>query len=142
MNRIPLLAAVCFLASCASITPVAYTPQPTRSADPAGEMRALVLANTTQGCVTEPDVSAEMFVVKFVCSSGVGNMVIRFAQVKSITLDKYGEWYRVLVQHNGGAADFAWTSKSLEDMQRLADAIAAASSGTSTPKAAPARSET
>ncbi len=128
------------LSACASVTPIAYAPQPARIADPAAEAKALILANTVQGCIAEPEASATMFVVKFVCSGesgGVGNSVVRFKDVQSITLDQQGEWYRVLVKHGGGANDFFWTSKSLDDMQRLADALTALSAA-GAPAAEPA----
>lgn len=33
----------------------------------------------------------------------------------------------MLVKHSGGTADFDWTSKNLDDMRRLADALTALS---------------
>jgi hypothetical protein len=114
-------------ATGAAITTVPYTLQPARSANPAQEVKELILANTVQGCVTEPVVTDKMMTVKFVCSSGVGNGVIRFDRVAKIELEQSGEWYRVMVRHTAGTEDFSWSSKSLEDMQRMADAIAALS---------------
>ena len=117
------------LAACgAAITPVPYTAHPERIKDPGAELKNLILANTVSGCVAEPDLSEAMLVVKFVCTgngSGVGNMVVRFGRVETITVEKSGDWYRVLVHHKPGTEDFAWTSKSLEDIERMADAITA-----------------
>ena len=124
------------LAACASIEPVAYTPNPGRIADPRAEARELILANTVGGCIAEPEFSETMLIVKFVCtgdSSGVGNAVVRFNEVETITLQQSGEWYRVRVHHTGGAPDFDWTSNSLADMQRLADAFTALSSAGPSP---------
>jgi hypothetical protein len=115
------------LAGCASITPVPYTPNPSRISDPAGEAKSLIEANTTGGCVAEPDVKPTLLVVKFVCQRAIGNMVVRLDHVDNISLAQSGEWYRVLVHHDNGGEDFAWTSKQLEDIQRLADAITALS---------------
>jgi len=113
------------LAGCASITPIAYTAQPERISNPGEEVKNLILANTVQGCVTTPEIKETMLVVKAVCTNGVGNQVIRFDRVKSVVLEQSGEWYRVKVVHGDGVADFWWSSKSLEDMQRMADAITA-----------------
>lgn len=116
------------LAGCGSIVPVAYTPQPSRISDPVAETRTIILSNTVDGCIAEPEFSERMLVVKFACSrGGVGNSVLRFDRVSSIDLQQYNDWYRVLVHQNGGAKDFAWTSKNLADMQRLADALTALS---------------
>ena len=69
-----------------------------------------------------------MLVVKFACTHrGIGNSVMRFDRVEGIELQRYDEWYRVLVHQSGGAPDFSWTSKSKSDMQRLADALTALS---------------
>jgi hypothetical protein len=113
------------LAGCASITPVPYTPNPSRIKDPAAEAKSLIEANTVGGCVAEPDVKPNLLTVKFVCRGAIGNMVVRLDHVGPIELQQSGEWYRVLVHHDNGAEDFKWTSKQLEDMQRLADAITA-----------------
>lgn len=113
------------LVGCSSIKPIAYTAQPQRIANPGEEVKNLILANTVQGCVTTPELKESMLVVKALCSNGVGNQVIRFDRVKSVTLDQSGEWYRVMVKHGEGIADFWWSSKSLEDMQRMADSISA-----------------
>lgn len=126
-TAVPLL----LLCSCASISikPIAYTAQPARIVDPAAEVKALILANTVQGCVSEPSVTDTMLTVKYVCTGGgVGNVVARLDRVQTITIDNSGEWYRVLVHHRGGIDDFGWQSKSLEDIQRLADALTALSS--------------
>ena len=118
------------VAGCASITPIAYEPQPARIANPKGELNTLILANTVQGCVSEVEFSERLMVVKFVCASGrsggVGNGVVRLDSVERVSLAQSGEWYRVLVHHRG-AEDFAWTSKNLTDMQRMVDAITALS---------------
>ena len=125
--------AAAVLAACATITPIAYSPNPARIANPAEEARSIILANVVQGCIAEPEfTSPTMLVVKFVCSTnggGVGNSVVRLDQVQGITLEESGGWYRVLVKHTGGAEDFAWTSRSLQDMERLADALTALSAG-------------
>ena len=115
------------LAGCASITPIPYTPQPSRIADPAAEAKSLIEANTTGGCVAKPEVQPPLLTVKFVCREAIGNMVVRLDHVESVTLQQSGEWYRVLVHHDNGAEDFAWTSKQLDDIQRLADALTALS---------------
>ncbi len=124
---LPLVIAA--LTACATITPVPYTADPQRITDPRAEIKALIEANTVQGCVAEPEVSETIVVVKFVCSGGgIGNTVARLDRVKTIGLEESGGWYRVLVKHTSGEEDFAWTSRSLEDMRRLADAMTALSS--------------
>jgi hypothetical protein len=129
MSKTLLLCIALALAACAGVTPVAYTPQPQRISDPAGEVKKLILANTVDGCVSEPDFNDNLLVVKFVCAAsgrgGVGNAVARLDQIQTISLEQSGEWYRVLVHHRGGAQDFSWTSKSLDDMQRMVDAFTA-----------------
>jgi|CXWL01.1.fsa_nt_gi hypothetical protein len=130
MNLIRLaLFSVLALAACASIKPLPYSASPGRISDPHAEVKSIILANTTSGCLAEPSFDKSMLVVKFVCSGGVGNSTARLDQVKKIVLEQYEEWYRVRVVHSKGAEDFSWTSKSLEDMQRLADALTALSQG-------------
>ena len=102
-----------------------YSPQPGRITQPEQELKTLILANTVQGCVTEPSVSGAMLVVKFVCTQAVGNAVVRFDQFESIELQQQGPWFRVRVHHGKGPEDFVWDSKSLDDAQRMADAIVA-----------------
>ena len=106
---------------------MAYTPQPTRISNPRDEVKRLIIANTVGSCVSTPSFDKDMLVVKFVCGGQVGNGVARLDKVKSIELQQYAEWYRVLVHHEAGITDFSWTSKSLDDMQRLADALTALS---------------
>jgi hypothetical protein len=77
--------------------------------------------------VAEPEVKPTLLVVKFICRGAIGNMVVRLDHVESIVLQHSGDWYRVLVHHNNGGEDFAWTSKQLEDIERLADALTALS---------------
>jgi len=129
------------VAACgAPIRPVAYSPNPQRVANPPAEVKALILANTVSGCVTEPEFTGRMLVVKFVCTSGyagVGNRVVRFDRIVDIKLEESGGWYRVLVKHSEGTADFDWTSRSLEDMRRLADALSALAPRQSAPPRAP-----
>ena len=119
------LLALAGCASLGSITPIAYTVQPERISNPGEEVKNLILANTVEGCVTTPELKETMLVVKALCTNGVGNQVIRFDHVKSVVLEQSGEWYRVKVVHGEGIADFWWSSKSLDDMQHMADAISA-----------------
>lgn len=115
--------------ACAAATPIAvpYSPQPWRVSDPATEAKALIESNTTPGCVSHPEVDDRMLTVKYVCRYSVGNAVLRFDRVQTIELQRAAEWYRVLVRQSGGAEDFVWSSRSLPDMQRLADSLAALS---------------
>jgi len=122
-----ILGLVLLGSACAGIKPVAYTAQPLRVTDPHAELKNLILANTTQGCVTEPSFSGSMLVVKAVCSRGVGNFVARLDQIDRVVLEQSGDWYGCRVKHKGGAEDFFWSSKSLDDMQRMADAFTALS---------------
>jgi hypothetical protein len=120
-----------FAAGCGSIVPVPYSPQPSRIKNPVEEATTIIQSNTSEGCIAEPEFSKTMLVVKFACSRrGIGNSVLRFDRVTGIELQKYNEWYRVLVHQSGGAADFSWTSKSVTDMQHLADALTALSKPT------------
>jgi len=141
---IALAAALGLLSACATITPVAYTPDPARIANPAEETRAIILANVVQGCIAEPEfTTATMLVVKFVCSGdggGVGSFVARLDQVERISLEESAGWYRVVVKHTSGINDFTWTSRSLPDMERLADALTALSAGPTSPAPAPVAS--
>jgi hypothetical protein len=119
--------AVSACAAFSAIAPVAYTPQPERISDPKAEVKEIILANTAQGCTAQPEVGARTLVVKFQCqngNNGVGNSVVRFDEVSTITLQQQGEWYRVLVRHKSGE-DWSWGSKNLGDIQRLADALTA-----------------
>lgn len=122
---------VCFallLAACAGITTIPYTPQPQRIDNPRETIVKLILANTVDGCVSEPKVDETLLVVKFVCTGngrGVGNMVARLDQIDQVSVQQSGDWYRVHVHHKNGAADFDWSSKNLDDVQHLADAFTA-----------------
>jgi hypothetical protein len=134
--------ALCALAACATITPIPYDPNPARVGDAATEARQIILANVMQGCIAEIEIGPTMMTVKFVCSSGVGNYVMRFDKVDTITLSESGGWYRVLVSHKDGIAPFRWTSRSLDDMKRLADALTALSSAKPAPAPAAAGTTT
>ena len=132
------------LAACrGSATPISYTPQPERIKYPAEELKKLILANTVSACVAEPDVSEEMLVVKYACAavdgnSDTGNSVIRFGRVEAISVEKSGDWYLVRVRHKPGTEDFTWSSKILDDTERMADAISALTRPMSAPPPAAA----
>jgi hypothetical protein len=124
------LFAVGSLGACASITPVPYTLAPERSHDPVAEATTLIKSNVVGQCIAEPSFEKPMLIVKFVCSEGVGNSIAKMDRVANIHLEQSGEWYRVVVHHKDTTEDFTWSSKSLEDMQRLADALDALSQAT------------
>jgi hypothetical protein len=126
MNRL-FLSFVLAVASlgCASIQTVAYTPQPERIADPSREVLAFIKQNIRPGCIAEPRFEGAVLDVKFVCNEGVGHTMARIDRVAAIQIEQFQEWYRVVVKHSNGHEDFSWTSKSLEDVQRAADAFKA-----------------
>jgi len=107
---------------------IQYVPQPDRIERPQDALKALILANTVQGCLTEPGYAQAMLIVRWVCTNAAGTHVLRFDQIQAIELLKSGEWYRVRVRHRAGVNDFEWDSKSLDDAQHIADAIAAIAS--------------
>lgn len=113
-------------AACASIQPVAYAPNPQRITNPRDEISTLIKANVSSGCIAEPTFEGKLLQVRFVCQNAIGNTVSRLDRIASVKLEQYQEWYRCVVHHSQGD-DFTWTSKSLEDMQRLADAFTALS---------------
>jgi hypothetical protein len=79
-----------------------------------------------------------MFIVRFVCPHGAGNVVLRFNRIETLKLTREGPWFYVRVHHLGGSDDFYWASKSLEDAQGIADAITAiAARGVPEPAARP-----
>ncbi len=110
--------------ACGSrIHKVAYTPQPERIEDPAKMLATLILANTTPGCVTNPTYSDALFIVKFVCNRGTGNIVLRPSLVESIEVQESAPWFRILVHHRNQIDDFTWSSKNLDDVQHMADSV-------------------
>jgi hypothetical protein len=127
-----VFAATSLVACGGGITQVPYTLQPQSVADPVNQAGTLIVANVTPGCIARPQFNETLLVVNYVCSGVAGNSVMRFDKVVSITIEKSGEWYRVLVRHRDGAADFTWSSKSLEDIEHLADALSALSRRAST----------
>lgn len=132
-----LLSALALLAvGCGSIVPITYAPNPARIANPADEVKGLILANTSPGCVAEPSFLNKMLSVKYVCARAIGNTVVRFDRVKRIHIQQFKTWYRVVVEHND-APTFYWTSKSQTDIERLADAFTALTDAASKPAAAP-----
>ena len=133
MRRIAFaLVVAASLVGCAPIQTLPYTANPGRITEPMAEVRAMINANVVQGCVVEIEDAARMMTVKYVCNDGIGNSVLRFDQVDTVSLQQSGDWYRVLVKHTS-AEDFSWTSKSRADMERLADAVTALSSATAAP---------
>lgn len=112
-------------AGCISITPIAYRAQPDRISDPQGEVKALILANTSNGCISEAAFDKQMLLVKFICPRAANQGAVRFEQVADITLDKYSGGYRVKVTHSRGAPDFFMWSRNRDDMERLVDALTA-----------------
>ena len=141
-TSLSLPALVLFLACAgAGIKRMDYGLQPERIEDPQAEVLRFINLNTTQGCITEPAFDDRVLLVKFACNNGVGNSTARLDRVKEIALEQYEEWYRVVVRHSDGSPDFAWSSKSLEDVQRAADAFAALS-GAGPTRRAPANNTT
>ncbi len=125
-TRLPFLLLLGSLGACASIQPVPYAPQPGRIRDPRAEISAFIKTNTTSGCIAEPEFKDALLDVKFVCSyGGVGHQLARVDRVDRVSLEQYQEWYRVVLHHSNGTDDFTWSSKSLEDVQRAADAFEA-----------------
>lgn len=126
MNRLVLsfvFAVACL--GCASIQPVAYTPQPERILEPRREVLAFIQQNIRPGCIATPRFEGAMLDVKFVCNGGLGHTMARLDRVSAIQLEQFEEWYRVVLKHSNGHEDFTWSSKSLEDVQRAADAFKA-----------------
>ncbi len=113
------------LSACASFQPVPYALQPGRIRDPRGELITFIQSNTHVGCISEPEFREQVLYVKVLCSHAVGHQVARLDHVDRVTLDRYDEWYRVVLHHSNGADDFRWTSKSREDTERAADAFQA-----------------
>ena len=111
----------------AGATSIAYSPQGSNVENAAEELRALILADTAVGCVTELQAMSGMFLVKAVCSYGVGNQVLRYGQGVSISMSKSSGWYEMRVKHSDNAKDFFWSSKSLKDAQHMADCVSALS---------------
>lgn len=133
LRFMPALAAFAVaLSGCIKSVPYPYTAQPSRISDPAAEVVALIQANTVPSCVVTPKLSEKTLVINYVCTQSVGNVVARLDRVDAIGLERMGDWYRVLVHHRDGLPDFAWSSKNLEDMQRLADALTALSAAATT----------
>ncbi len=130
MTRTHLGILIALVAACVPpVQTIAYSPQPARITNPPEELKALILANTVQGCLTEPTYSQAMLVVKFMCTGTPGNTVLRFDRIAKIELQQQGPWFRVRVTHRSGVDDFVWDSKSLDDAQRINDAIVALSRG-------------
>ena len=128
MSLSALLLVGAFSLACASVEPIAYKPDTSASKDPQAEIRALILANTVAGCITEPEFTGTILNVKAACTNqGVSNSTLRFDRIDDIKLEKSGEWYRCRVVHTEGIDEWAWTSKSRRDMEELANAIAALS---------------
>ena len=128
--KLSLLSFALLFACAPAVQTVAYTAQPTRIDHPQEELKSLILANTVSGCVTEPTFAGATFVVKYVCTGGLhggvaSSSILRLDRVRTIDLQQQGDWYRVRVQHSPGIDDFVWDSKSLEDAQRIDDAITA-----------------
>ena len=134
MKRLVLVAALAL--GCASIQQVPYTLQPARIPDPKAEITNFIKLNTVSNCIAEPEFAGQVLSVRFVCSGGLGQAVARLDRVQSITVEQSGDWYRVLLKHSPGIEDFAWSSKSLEDVQRAADAFEALVHPTTDGKAA------
>ena len=124
MRTLLCVVTVGLLAACASIQRIDYSPNPSRVEDPRQEIATLIKANVTSGCIAEPHFEQMLLQVKYVCPGGFGNTVSRLDKITSVHLEQYKEWYRVVVRHSAGE-DFHWTSKTLEDMQRMADAFTA-----------------
>jgi hypothetical protein len=124
---IPVLAVI--MSSCIGVPAVhtlAYAPQPLRISDPPAELRSLILGNTVQSCVTQPEFAGPQLVVSFVCNSGAGNTVLRFDRIQGVELQQQGPWYRVRVHHSA-AEDFVWDFLNRQDAERALDAIVAIS---------------
>ncbi|MBX7113083.1 MAG: hypothetical protein K1X64_02025 [Myxococcaceae bacterium] len=119
------------VSGCFTSTPLKYAARPERIDNPRQEVLALIAANTSPGCVADASFQKKVLLVKYVCHSAIGNTTARLDEVKSVTLEKSGEWYVARVKHSNGAADFVWTSKSRRDAERLVDALTALSGGKS-----------
>jgi hypothetical protein len=116
------------MACAPGVQTLAYAPQPERVHAPKEELKALILSNTVQGCISEPTIDDMTMVVQFVCkglSVNAGNVVLRFDRIASIDLQQQGDWYRVRVHHTAGLEDFVWDSKSADDAKHIDDAITA-----------------
>jgi len=126
-SSLSLLAPALLLAASAcgaAIHPIAYQPKTMPPARAARTARALITANTVQGCLSEVDLHDNMLIVRYACSHAIGNGLVRLDRIASIELAESGGWYRVLVKHRDRTEDFFWTSKNVDDIRTLADAVA------------------
>ncbi len=126
LGAVALLAVV---SGCVASTPLKYAARPERISNPRQEVLALIAANTSPGCVVDASFQKKVLLVKYVCHRAIGNTTARLDEVKSVTLEKSGEWYVARVKHLNGAGDFIWSSKSRRDIERLVDALTALSAG-------------
>jgi hypothetical protein len=124
MNRLIQLALLLGCVACATITDIPYNAKDNDTGT--GDIKAMINANVVQGCIVEMEDGPSMLAIKYACTSGIGNSVLRFDQIADMKLQQSGEWYRVMVTHKT-ADEFSWTSKSRADMERLFDAIHAVS---------------
>ena len=94
------------------------------------EAESLIKSNVVSNCIAEPSFEKPLLIVRYVCAGAIGNSVAKMDRVDKIYLQQSNEWYRVVVHHKDGSDDFTWSSKSLDDMQHLADALSALSQAT------------
>lgn len=104
---------------------VSYAPRPADVTQPEIVLKSLIQKNTVQGWVSKAARYPGMLVVKTSSHLANGTQQIQFNDVDSIKVQRADGWYRVHVHHRERATDFVWTSTSLEDVQQMADAIAA-----------------
>lgn len=133
------MVSLCQGACAFMVKSVDYNVQPNESINPPNEIVSLIKANTDENCVSEPTFDSTVIAIKRVCThytrpSELSSHVIRLDQIATISLSQAGNWYVITVKHTGHTREFRWWSKSLDDMKRLANAIAALSPSSELPK--------
>jgi len=114
--------------ACRPVTPVAYEPQPSRAHDPKRELESLLVASPQDGCTAKVEFPDRVMIVRYECATygtyALLNRVVRFDDIERIALERRSDGYAIVV-HQRGAEAFAWSTRTLNEVERLADAIAA-----------------
>jgi hypothetical protein len=118
-RSLSLFACLSLVTGCASVLP--YTPKTVSG--PEKEIDTILQTNSG-GAMVEAEFGDVLMTVRAVGAMVLGQQALRYDQISTIEIVKYrSSLYRVFVKNKAGDDKFIWGVETLEDAQKLSDAL-------------------
>ncbi len=121
MNRLLL---VVLLSLCGCVKNLPYSSTRVSGDHVAALQRLMDMASISQ-CLTRGIATKESVKFQVACANGALSWSTSVSSIKSIKLQTYASYYRVLVTHTTDRPDFAFITNALDDAENFANHLTA-----------------